>query len=202
MIVVADECPLIRIGLVKIINNEDLDNEVVEVDNIESLKLLIYQKKLSIIFFGLNNDFEDFLECMSSEKDYFNDIKVIVLENRIDYSIFKAARNIGIYGYLLKNAEIQDIIDALHIILRNKKYFDYDIFTKLDEINCTIDSRLTKRENEIYSLVARGNSNAIIAEKLFISPNTVKKHVSNILTKLQLIDRKQIILQSNNTIIL
>ncbi len=92
-------------------------------------------------------------------------------------------------------------MDALHIVNRNKRYFDYDIFTKLDEINSSIDSRLTKRENEIYSLVSKGISNAQIATKLYISPNTVKKHVSSILNKLHLVDRKQIILQSNKTIV-
>jgi len=202
LIVIADECPLIRIGLTNLINHcGKITDKVIEVDNLDTLMLLCQKHPIHMVLFGLNDQFEAFLDCIRHHQDYFKDTKILVLENRLDYTIFKKVRSMNIHGYLLKNADPQDIVDALHIVNRNKRYFDYDIFTKLDEINSSIDSRLTKRENEIYSLVSKGISNAQIATKLYISPNTVKKHVSSILNKLHLVDRKQIILQSNKTIV-
>lgn len=201
MIVIADECPLIRIGLSKLIYSEGLDQHVLEVDSLNALILLCHHQSVKMILFGLNGSFEEFLDCMRHHPDYFTQTRVLVLENRLDYATFKKVRSMNIHGYLMKNADPQDIITALHMVNRDKRYFDYDIFTKLDEINTSIDSRLTKREYEIYSLVKKGNSNAQIANQLYISPNTVKKHVSSILNKLHLEDRKQIILQNNKTIV-
>lgn len=201
LVIIADECPLIRNGLKNIVCNEKIDSNVVEVDNLEKLIVLLQKQNINILIFGLNNKFDEFLQNMSEFDECFTNVKVIVLERWLDYSLFRRARSIGIHGYLLKNAPIEDIIDALHMVIRNKRYFDYDIFTKLEEINYTIDSRLTKRECEVYYLVAKGERNEQIAKTLFISPNTVKKHVSSILTKLKLIDRRQIIILGNKSIV-
>lgn len=201
MIVIADECPLIRIGLKSLIHHGTITDKVLEADNLDTLILLCQKQPIHMMLFGLNDYFDAFLDCMRHQKDAFNNIKILILENRLDYTTFKKVRSMNIHGYVLKNAAPEDIMDALYIVNRNKHYFDYDIFTKLDELNTSIDSRLTKREYEIYTLVSKGISNAQIAAKLYISPNTVKKHVSSILHKLHLEDRKQIILQRHKTIV-
>lgn len=184
-----------------LVNHEKITDKVVEVDNLDTLVLLCQKQPIHMILYGLNHHFDAFFDCLHQQQDIFKDTKILMLENCLDYTTFKKVRGMNIHGYVLKNADTQDIIDALHIVNRDKHYFDYDILTKLDEINASIDSRLTKREYEIYSLVSKGISNAQIAAKLFISPNTVKKHVSSILNKLHLEDRKQIILQRYKTIV-
>ncbi|MBJ7458565.1 MAG: response regulator transcription factor [Thermoleophilaceae bacterium] len=109
-----------------------------------------------------------------------------------DDSVFAAMRA-GARGYLLKDAERDDILRAVRSVASGDAVFGPPIATRLLELFAsvprTVFPELTDRERELLVLVAAGKSNAAIAENLTLSLKTVRNHVSNIFNKLQVADR-------------
>jgi len=95
----------------------------------------------------------------------------------------------------LKEALPEELLYALRLVGRGRKYYDPVLLEyKLQEGN----DNLTLREKEVLQKLGQGLNNQEIADELFISENTVKKHVSQILAKLNLHDRTQAALYANN----
>jgi DNA-binding NarL/FixJ family response regulator len=116
-----------------------------------------------------------------------------------DEYIFEALRS-GAGGFLLKNAPPEDLIDAVRIVARGDALLAPSVTRRIiaefarrpAPVPCTLDlTHLTEREIEVLRLVARGLSNAEIADALYVGEATIKTHVSNVLTKLNLRDRVQ-----------
>jgi len=101
---------------------------------------------------------------------------------------------------LLKYQKKEELIYLLNRVYKNKKYYDLDIMEDMihnpSEKNY-ITSKLTNREQEILEKVGVGYTNKEIANRLYISVNTVKKHISNILYKLDMKNRKDLIIYTN-----
>ena len=115
-----------------------------------------------------------------------------------DDSVFAALRA-GARGYILKDADEEEMMRAIHAIGKGEAIFSPAIAGRLmdyfagtrETASAEIFPELTEREREILQLIARGESNAGIAEKLSISLKTVRNHVSNIYNKLRVADRAQ-----------
>lgn len=119
-----------------------------------------------------------------------------------DDSIFAALRA-GARGYLLKSESSREIIDAVRlgggpaVFGRGIAQRVIDYFAKQTaEAPADLFPELTAREREILRLIADGESNPSIARQLFLSPKTVRNHVSNIFAKLQVSDRAQAIVRA------
>jgi DNA-binding NarL/FixJ family response regulator len=115
-----------------------------------------------------------------------------------DDSVFAALRS-GARGYILKDADEEEMMRAIRAIGKGEAIFSPTIAARLMDYFASthtvasqeIFPELTEREREILQLIARGESNASIAEQLSISLKTVRNHVSNIYNKLQVADRAQ-----------
>ncbi len=115
-----------------------------------------------------------------------------------DDSVFAALRA-GARGYILKDADEEEMMRAIRAVGEGEAIFSPAIATRLMDYFATtrqqvpqeVFPELTDREREILTLIARGESNAAIAEQLMISLKTVRNHVSNIYNKLQVADRAQ-----------
>lgn len=105
---------------------------------------------------------------------------------RFILGMFKA----GAYGYLLKDSDSEELIEAIKTVVSNKKYISHSISgTILEELISPgekEESALTDREKEILQLLAEGKSTKQIAEILFLSSKTVDAHRKNIMDKLEL----------------
>jgi len=122
---------------------------------------------------------------------------VILTSFHQDEYIFPALQA-GAISYLLKDVKASDLLDAIRRAARGEATLHPKIasrviktFRSLVPEEATPFTVLTEREMEVLKLIAKGNSNEKIAEQLVISVGTVKGHVSNILSKLHLIDRTQ-----------
>jgi DNA-binding NarL/FixJ family response regulator len=120
-----------------------------------------------------------------------------------DDSVFAAMRA-GARGYLLKGAERAEVLRAIQVVAGGEAIFSPMIAQRLTRYFATLAQgtqpkafpELTDRERAILDLIAQGRSNAEIANRLVLNPKTVRNHVSNILSKLQVADRAQAIIQA------
>jgi len=122
-----------------------------------------------------------------------------------DENVF-AALQAGARGYLLKEAAPADIIAAVRAVGAGQGVFGARIAARITAYfaggAATRDARpfpeLSQREREVLDLLARGLPNAVIAHQLFLSPKTIRNHVSNVLTKLQVSDRAQAVARARD----
>ena len=120
-----------------------------------------------------------------------------------DDSVFSAMRA-GARGYVLKGAPPGEILKVLRAVAGGEARFGPEIARRLvnffsaPKLSSPEDAlpELTAREREILDLIAGGHSNATIAARLFVSPNTVRNHVTHIFAKLQVADRAQAIVRA------
>ena len=133
-------------------------------------------------------------------KSLNTDIKVIALTSFTEDDKVFPAIQAGASSYLLKDVSPDNLVEAIRAAYRGEARLHPDITRKLMEQVAAPASHshqehveeLTERELEVVRLVAQGCSNAEIAKKLVISEKTVKTHISNILSKLHLVDRTQL----------
>jgi len=120
-----------------------------------------------------------------------------------DESVFSALRA-GARGYLLKGADQEQIRRAVYAAANGEIIFGTELAARVlayftaAPATSAIFPQLTDREREVLELVAQGRSNADIAGRLQLSQKTVRNHVSNILTKLQVADRAQAIVRARD----
>lgn len=123
-----------------------------------------------------------------------------------DDSVFAAMRA-GARGYLLKDADKDEVVRAIVAVERGEAIFSPAIAQRMMQYFSTSSSPakknqpdefagLTERELEILDLIAQGHNNTVIANKLSLSIKTVQNYVSSILTKLQVVDRSQAIVRA------
>ncbi|NLK44003.1 MAG: response regulator transcription factor, partial [Tissierellia bacterium] len=165
----------------------------------EAIKIIQSEKPaLAIVDLNLAN--EDGLEIVSRSKSLGSDTKFLILTSSIRKEDYIRAKDIDVDGYILKEAFAEDILYAIHVIMRGKKFIDLEVLeyeSQSRTLNGYLD-KLTPREVDVLIELGEGLSNYEIAKKLYISENTVKKHVSNILSKLDLSHRTQAALLINN----
>jgi DNA-binding NarL/FixJ family response regulator len=139
-----------------------------------------------------------------------NPAKVLILTTfGLDEYVVEALRA-GASGFLLKDAPPEDLVDAFRIVAAGEALLAPSVTRRLlDRVASRLPpatenaipalSELTDREMEVLKLIARGLSNAEIAEKLVVSETTVKTHVSRVLAKLEIRDRVQAVILAYET---
>jgi DNA-binding NarL/FixJ family response regulator len=133
-------------------------------------------------------------------------IRVLVVTMFEDDHLVFAAMRAGARGYLLKGTRHEDMVRAIRAVGSGDAIFSPAIAARLVDYFAAVQPRqstllfpdLSSREREILALLAQGYKNAEIADRLVISPKTVRNYVSNIISKLQVADRAQAILRAKD----
>jgi DNA-binding NarL/FixJ family response regulator len=120
-----------------------------------------------------------------------------------DDSVFSAMRA-GARGYVLKDADPAEILKVLRAVAGGEAYFGPEIARRLMDFFSAPKPaspeeafpELTAREREVLDLIAQGHTNAKIAARLFVSPNTVRNHITHVFAKLQVADRVHAIVRA------
>jgi DNA-binding NarL/FixJ family response regulator len=110
---------------------------------------------------------------------------------------------VGARGYLLKGAEQAEIVRAVQTVAEGGGVFGPSVARRVMEHFSGQHAtqpfpELTEREREVLSMLAAGHNNAVIGARLMLAPKTVRNHISNILTKLQVSDRGQAIIRARS----
>ncbi len=122
-----------------------------------------------------------------------------------DESIFASMRA-GAWGFMVKGATRSQLLRSIRAVSSGEAIFGTEVARRIREFFANMRSvqtskvfpELSMREHEVLELLAQGNRNADIAEKLSLSTKTVRNHVSNILDKLQVTDRTQAIIRAKD----
>jgi two-component system nitrate/nitrite response regulator NarL len=199
-ILIVDDHPLVRQGLMSLLSLEEDLSLIGEAANNNEAFQIILKKKPDVVLVDLRLGKEsgfDLIDKISSMD--IQPCKFIVLTSSAHLADFQKAKKRGAHGYILKEALPEELLHAIRLISTGRKYYDPGIMEMVMQVEIEENSHntLTPKELEVLQELGIGLSNREIASKLFISENTVKKHVSQILEKLNLSDRTQAALFAN-----
>ncbi len=199
-ILIVDDHAIMRGGLRAIIGFEQ-DMEVVgeASDGYEAVDKAI-ELDPDVILMDLLMPGKDGIEAMADIRAKLPEAHFLVLTSFAETDKMLLAVKSGAQGYILKNAPPEELLNVIREVSRGAISFQpaiarqiIDGLAKIDNVEAP-EEALTGREMEILLLVARGFTNDEIADKLTISKRTVNVHINNILGKLHLVNRAQVVL--------
>jgi len=192
-IILIDDHPLVRKGLISVLSLEK-DIEVAgEASNIKEALYLMNKQQPDLALVDLRLGNECGLEIIEESNNSTIACKFIVLTSSADECDFRKAEGAGAQGYVLKEALPEELLYAIRLVSKGRKYYDPIIMDQLMKVPSHNDmvEELTPRERDVLIALSKGLCNKDIAKNLFVTEYTVKKHVSQILAKLELTDRTQ-----------
>ncbi len=190
-LVLIDDHPLVLQGISSIMQfQDDLDIVGTASCSQEGLTLLS-ELKPDIALVDLRLPGEDGLDIIRRGRNIAPECRFIILSSCSESSDVKRAMSEKVEGYILKEAMPDEIINAIRLVSRGRTYIDPSIMQSFMCQEKDPIEELTPREMEVLSALASGMSNREIADSLFVTEYTVKKHVSQILDKLNMADRTQ-----------
>lgn len=198
-VLIADDHRLFRQGLISLMKTRDDLVEVVgEAETGGEAVCKAEQLRPDIVLLDIYMPGGNGLEAARAIRQRAPDTSIVILtSSELDEHLYEAM-TIGVDGYLLKNLDGEELFDLLVGIQNGEAAMTRTMAARLLKAMTTssekraAESELTEREAEVLQLVARGDSNSQIAKELVISINTVKTHLKNILSKLQLENRTQV----------
>jgi two-component system NarL family response regulator len=204
-VLVADDQALFRRGLFAVLGCEEGIEVVAEAENGHEALAKAKEMVPDVILMDIRMPRMGGLEATIRIRDVMPSAKILVLtvsDEELDlYEAIKA----GACGYLLKEIAIEEVAEAVRAVYEGQSLISPSMTSKLFQEFIVLSRKaaqqdhlpapsLTVRELEVLTLMARSKSNREIAESLFISENTVKNHVRNILEKLHLHSRMEAVL--------
>ena len=194
-VVVVDDHTLVRQGIVGLLASQSDIDVVGQAGNAREAMEVIASIAPDVVLMDIAMPGQSGLDATREIRDRFPAVQVLVvtIHDREDY-LFQALRA-GAAGYVLKGAEVQDLLEAVRTVQRGEVYLfpsvtkklvaDYLRRSQAGEDRTTYDG-LSDREREILGLIAQGLTTNAIAATLFLSPHTVQSHRDHIMTKLDL----------------
>jgi DNA-binding NarL/FixJ family response regulator len=190
--VLIDDHPLVLQGIEAVIQRQQ-DMEVVGTANCGEMGIKVLEESQpDVALVDLRLPGEYGLDIIKKARKIAPKCRFIVLTSYSDRSDIKRAISEKVEGYVLKEAMPEEILNAIRLVARNRTYIDPLIMQLL--ISRDKDDpieQLTPREMDVLEYLAIGMSNRDIAGALFVTEYTIKKHVGQILEKLELADRTQ-----------
>jgi two-component system, NarL family, response regulator LiaR len=188
-VLIADDHAVVRQGLRTFLDlQEDIEVVAEAADGAEALAAAEeHAPDVALIDLVMPN--VDGIEAIRGLRERVPAARAIVLSSFIDDEKLLPAVRAGAAGYLLKDVQPQELVQAIRTVHGGGALLHPKVASRLLE-ELTTDP-LTPREREVLSLIGRGMANKVIARELSLSEKTVKAHVSNILAKLGVTDRTQ-----------
>ena len=184
-----DDHPLLREGIAALVNNQPDMEMIGEAATGGEAIQLFKQHQPDVTLLDLRLPDMSGIDTLIAIRTAFPDARIIILTTFEGDVEIQRALQAGARGYLLKNMPPSELLDVIRQVHAGKKRIPAAIASQLAEH--LSDETLTEREIEVLREVAGGNRNRQIAEKLFISEETVKVHIKHIMEKLGASDRTQ-----------
>ncbi|MDQ4139678.1 MAG: response regulator transcription factor [Bacteroidota bacterium] len=185
-ILLVDDHPMLLTGLKESLSTTGILEVVGCALNARDAIRYLQENPVDILLTDINLPDLNGIELCKKVKADFPQVKVLALTTFNQYDFITDMVQSGASGYLLKNVTKEELVEAISAVNAGKKYFSAEVTEALLQRSAIQENplpRLTRREKEVLALVAAGLTNQEIADKLFISLNTVISHRKNLLTK-------------------
>jgi DNA-binding NarL/FixJ family response regulator len=184
-----DDHPLLREGLAAIINSQADMTLVAQASNAQEAVQQYRKCRPDVTLMDLRLPDQSGIYAMKAIRAEFSDARIIMLTTFEGDVEVQRALEAGARGYMLKSTPPKELVEVIRQVHAGKKRIPAQLAARLAEHMS--DDTLTSREVEVLNQIAGGNRNRDIAEKLFITEETVKVHIKHIMEKLGANDRTQ-----------
>lgn len=193
-VLIADDHPVVRTGLALMLKYEPDMEAVAEASNGREAVELFRLHQPDVTLMDLRMPQMEGVEAIATIRAEFPAARIILLTTYDgDEDIYRGLRA-GAKGYLLKDASCDELLEAIRVVHAGRSRIPPEVGAKLAERMS--NPELSDREQEVVRLMATGKSNQEIGTALGITEGTVKFHVNNILSKLQVNDRTQAVIKA------
>lgn len=183
-VIIVDDHPIFINGLKQLIDSQPNISVIGTAENCKEFYSLVEISNPDIILLDINLPDGNGIDLCNSIHEKTAEIGIIAVSSFSEYVYINKMLSNGANGYLLKNANPKEFIDAINDVYNGRKYISQEIQTILNAKEKQNKLHLTKRETELLILVAEGYTNAEIADKLFLGVETIKSYRKTLLLKL------------------
>jgi len=191
---VADDHEILRFGVTTYLTSAEGIEVVGEASTGDECIELFKEHGPDVCILDISMPKKDGIETAKAIRELDSEVKILILSMHIDKQILNDVLEADINGYLLKNTEKSELLQAIRTVVKGQQVFSDPIsklitdsyLSKSGSQNNDLDLNITKREKEILSLIVEGYTSQEIAGKLFISPRTVDTHRFNLMQKLDI----------------
>lgn len=204
-VLIADDQAVFRRGLYVVLGTEDDIDVVAEAEDGEEAVARAEETAPDVVLMDVRMPRVNGIEAARRIRETLPSTKILMLTVSDEEEDLFEAIKAGANGYLLKEISVEEVASAIHSVMAGESRISPSMaakllseFTSLAKVAQEKENLpapvLTARELEVLKLVARGMSNKDVADELYISENTVKNHVRNILEKLHLHSRMEAVM--------
>ncbi|WP_150284522.1 response regulator transcription factor [Rummeliibacillus sp. TYF-LIM-RU47] len=202
-ILLADDHEMVRIGVSAYLQAQPDMEVIAEAANGEEAVQLALKHRPDIILMDMVMPILSGAEATKAIVNEWPDAKIMIVTSFLDDDKVYPALEAGAISYLLKTTNAKQIADAIRSTFNGTPILEPEVTSKMmarmrQKNDRPLHEELTEREHEVLLLIAQGKTNQDIADELFIALKTVKTHVSNILSKLEVQDRTQAVVYAFN----
>lgn len=201
-VLLVDDHPVIRAGYRRLLENTANIQVIAEADNGEQCCALYEELKPDVLILDLNMQGIDGFETIRRIKELNQTAHILVCSMHCNKTMLRHALSAGATGYITKQADFEQMINAIQQVKKGKTFIDPGLITDsfdVPDVKSAFDGPinvLTKRELQIFKLLAEGKSCVEVADLISISPKTAGVHYSSIMRKLNLQNIAQLVLEA------
>ena len=192
-ILLVDDHQMVRLGLKSFFELQDDIEEVTEATNGREGVEKALESRPDVIMMDIVMPEMSGIDATLAILKEWPEAKILILTSYLDNEKIYPVLDAGARGYVLKTSSADEILHAVRKVAKGEFAIETEVSKKVEyhRNHIELHEDLTARERDILGLLAKGYENQRIADELFISLKTVKTHVSNILSKLEVSDRTQ-----------
>ena len=192
-ILLVDDHQMVRLGLKSYLELQEDIAEVSEAINGKEGVEKALASRPDVIIMDIVMPEMNGIEATLAILKEWPEAKILILTSYLDNEKIYPVLDAGAHGYMLKTSSAEEILRAVKKVAKGEFAIETEVSKKVEyhRNHIELHEDLTARERDILGLLAKGYENQRIADELFISLKTVKTHVSNILSKLEVSDRTQ-----------
>jgi len=189
-IIIADDHLILRQGIKSLLTAENIAKVIGEASNGKELLELLKKHRPDIVIMDIDMPHMNGMEATQKALEMIPELKIIAFTMFGDEEYYYKMIDLGVKGFILKSSGIAELENAINEVMLGESYFSPEVLRKIissmgrvKQVKNSLNVEFTSREIEVLQQICLGLNNEEIAEKLFISPKTIKSHRSNLLGK-------------------
>ena len=192
-ILLADDHLVVRAGLRTLLAADPRCRIVGEASSIGELRALAHNLRPDLIVLDISFGTESALTAVPELLEADPALRIIVLTMHDDVAFAREALSRGVHGYLIKESAADDLLRAVETVMGGSTYLHPELGVRLARRPNGSDDGLSPRERDVLGLLARGYTNAEIAQQLMVSLRTVESHRANLRSRLGIHSRAELV---------